>query len=129
MYWFTDLKKVLREHYDPAFPEDTVGFLRGSRNPAVWRSMDEDPRSASQMIILGNRRPSSAQWDRAGVGHRGEEHEIKIDMLTGFIILYGGFMVDRPWGQISVFTKDAQTLGFPGALRSFERNYCPPSRY
>lgn len=116
---FNQLRQVLSPFY---LRDDTqiVGYLRGSDSPAVWRSMENTGRA--QMKILGNQEPTAAQWDAAGVGHRsGATSAIKFPDLQGFIILYGGFMVDRPWGKIFVESRDASEIGFRGTLEHFER--------
>lgn len=78
------------------------------------------------MIVLGNRPPTAEDWGHAGVGQRnGEQHEIKLDDLAGFIVLYGGFP-RRPWGHIVVPDDDVRTYGFPGSLRSWKTNFRPP---
>ena len=122
MNWFNQLRQVLAAYYPAGQPMDVVGYLQGSANPMVWRTMT--PRH--QMIILGSVPPSHEEWVAAGVAHRGEIQTIRLAMLNGFIILYGGFML-RPWGSIHTTSQDALTLGFPGSLDSWRRNYRPPS--
>ncbi len=117
---FNQLRQVLHPFYHREEPP-VVGYLRGSVSAGVWRSMHEKGRT--QMLILGNRAPTREQWEAAGVGHRlGDTREVKFPDLQGFIILFGGFMVDRPWGKICAATQDASELGFPGALRDFKRH-------
>lgn len=113
----------LRQVLSPFYLRDeppVVGYLRGSVSAGVWRSMNNSGRP--QMMILGNQEPTAVQWDAAGVGHRlGETRAVKFPDLQGFIVLYGGFMVDRPWGKILTDSQDASELGFPGTLRDFKR--------
>ena len=79
------------------------------------------------MLILGNTEPTVAEWSAAGVEQRGETQEILFAMLSGFIVLYGGFVL-RPWGQIHANSADASAIGFPASLASWRRNYAPPRR-
>ena len=123
MTWIIQMKSTLRDHYDPARDESIVGFLRGTGNPAIWRSMHGA--GSGQMIILGNRPPSNEDWIAAGVAQRGTEVTVTTPMLLGFMVLYGGFMF-RPWGHIVVPNSDVLTYGFPGSLQSWQRNYKPP---
>lgn len=123
MQWITQLKEALRDHYDPARNEDIVGYLRGTGSAAAWRQMDEAGRG--QMIVLGNRPPTEEEWVAAGVAQRVGEVTVTSAMLKGFMILYGGFMY-RPWGHIVVPNEDVRTLGFPGSLGSWRRNYMAP---
>lgn len=117
--WFYELKKCLQEYYLPNEPP-VVGWLCGSNSPAVWRQMDEA--GSGQMVILGNKEPTLQEWQAAGVAHRlHEKKSITLPELTGFIILYGGF-VYRPWGHIVPQSEDALKLGFPGSLKSWENN-------
>lgn len=121
MAWFDDLKRTLADQYDPALPANIVGWLQGSASPSVWRSMIQQ-RNRHQMIILGNREPTREEWGHAGVAGRDMPCAVTIDIMTGFIVLYGGYMLQRPWGSIYPVSNDALTIGFPGALRSWERN-------
>jgi hypothetical protein len=117
---FSQLRRVLLPFYLPEFPP-VVGYLRGSISAGVWKNM-ADKKNRRQMMILGNQEPTEVQWKAAGVGHRrGETKAVKFPDLHGFIVLYGGFMVDRPWGSICIESKDASEIGFPGTLRDFER--------
>ncbi|MBT0956758.1 hypothetical protein IV417_05130 [Alphaproteobacteria bacterium KMM 3653] len=123
MDWMEQMRQVLRGHYDPAGPADVIGYLRGSADPGVWRQMERT--GSGQMIILGNRPPSQREWAAAGVAQRGGEVVVTRAMLNGFMVLYGGFMI-RPWGHIVVPDHDVRTLGFPGSLASWTRNYIAP---
>lgn len=124
MSWIAQMKGVLGAHYDVAGDQSILGYYRGTAGPAVWRAMDQA--GSGQMIILGNRPPTKEEWDAAGVGQRGgQEVIVKTHQMSGFIILYGGFMY-RPWGHIVEMDNDALTLGFPGALRSWKANFMPP---
>lgn len=122
MSWFDDLKKTLPAYYPVGSQLDVVGYLRGSLDPGVWRSMENTGRQ--QMLILGAKPPSQEDWVAAGVAQRGTDQVVKFVALTGFIVLYGGF-VRRPWGKIFV----SDTLGlaqFPKDLQTWTRNYLPP---
>jgi hypothetical protein len=121
MAWFDELKNALPGYYSK---NDTiVGYLRGNSTAAEWRSMERQ--GYQQMIILGSTPPTQAQWVAAGVAGRGTQSTIQISQLTGFIILYGGFML-RPWGKIFELDNDALTIGFPSSLQSWQRNYTAP---
>jgi hypothetical protein len=104
MDWFSQLRTVLADYYPQAGPQDIVGYLRGSRDPAVWRSMIQSGRE--QMIILGSVPPTDEEWAAAGVANRGSVQTIRFNDLWTFIITYGGFMVTRPWGKISTLTTE-----------------------
>ncbi len=125
MTWFPQLRQVLPGYYNPAQPADIVGYLRGNGSAVQWRQMANAVPPHHQMLILGNFEPSAEEWTAAGVAQRGTQFTITINMLTSFIVLYGGFML-RPWGQIHIATQDALNLGFPGSLRSWRANYAPP---
>jgi len=125
MHWFDQLRQALAAYYPAGQPADIVGYLQGSANPMVWRSMALGDRPRYQMIILGSVAPSHEEWVAAGVAQRGEIQAIRLGTLNGFIVLYGGFML-RPWGSIHTMSQDAQTIYFPGALDSWRRNYRPP---
>ncbi|MEZ5084541.1 MAG: hypothetical protein R2750_14020 [Bacteroidales bacterium] len=118
--WFSQLKKCLKDFYPPENPNNIVGYLRGTNSTATWSTMART-RSA-QSIILGNVKPTEAEWQAAGVGERtGEEKKITIDQLNGFIILYDGFMVSRPWGKIFPIDDECVNIGFPGSIKSWGR--------
>jgi hypothetical protein len=104
MDWFQQLRAVLADYYPAAGPQDIVGYLRGSSNPKVWRSMTQTGRE--QMLILGSVPPTDQEWAAAGVAGRGDVQTIRFDDLRTFIITYGGFMVTRPWGKISILSAD-----------------------
>ncbi|MEM9224406.1 MAG: hypothetical protein AAGB11_18680 [Pseudomonadota bacterium] len=124
MSWVQQMKAVLAGHYDPTVDASILGYYRGSSGAGVWKDMAAH--GSGQMVILGNRPPTKEEWDAAGVGQRGgQDVVLKTHMLSGFIILYGGFMY-RPWGHIAEMSQDALTLGFPGSLRSWKANYMPP---
>ncbi len=120
MAWFAQLKETLARYYPADRPADIVGYLKGSTSPTVWMHM-EKLQNRNQMIILGSVEPSAKEWSAAGVEERGLSQEIKIGMLDGFIILYGGF-VYRPWGKITIKDDDCLKYGFPGSLRSWKTN-------
>ncbi len=120
MEWFPQLKAALPNYYLASRPANIVGYLKGSDDPNIWRSMERD-QNRNQMIVLGNTEPSDEDWVAAGVRDRGPSKVITIDKLAGFIILYGGFM-RRPWGKIFITDSDAETIGFPAALNSWRRN-------
>jgi hypothetical protein len=115
------MRAVLAAYYLPGRPADLVGYLRGNGSPGQWRSMASANPPHHQMLILGNTEPTNEEWTAAGVGQRGARFAITTGMLSGFIILYGGFML-RPWGQIHIADNDARTIGFPAALRHWETN-------
>lgn len=125
MAWFDDLKRCLAAHYDAALPSDTVGFLQGSDQPSVWRHMET--RGSGQMIVLGNRPPTPAEWVAAGVARRGMVQEIKLRALDGFFVIYGGFMY-RPWGHIITHTPALEQSLYPASLQSWTYNAMPPRR-
>ena len=104
MSWFEQLRGVLVDYYPQNTLADVVGYLRGSSDPGVWRQMSKKDRE--QMIILGSAPPSDGEWAAAGVAHRDDTRVIHLGDLLGFIITYGGFMVTRPWGKISVLEID-----------------------
>ena len=104
MDWFDQLRDVLSDYYPSSNPQDIVGYLQGSADPKVWRRMSQT--RTEQMIILGNVPPTDAQWAAAGVANRGVVQTIRADDLRTFIITYGGFMVSRPWGKISMLSAD-----------------------
>jgi hypothetical protein len=122
MSWFDQLKQTLPAYYPPAGLPDVVGYLRGSIDPGVWRSMERAGRQ--QMLILGSKPPSAEDWVAAGVATRGADQVVRLVSLTGFLVLYGGFS-RRPWGKI--FVSDAEGLAqFPKDLLTWKRNYVPP---
>ncbi len=123
MSWFDDLKQALPAYYPVTGPPDVVGYLRGSVDPAVWRNM-ETASKRNQMVILGNRPPTADDWVAAGVLQRGADQSVRFPSLTGFIVLYGGF-VRRPWGKIFIVDVDALKQ-FPLDLLQWKRNYTPP---
>jgi hypothetical protein len=123
MQWILQMKAVLRDHYDPALDASIIGFLRGSGSAVAWRTMSQA--GSGQMIILGNRPPTNDDWVAAGVAQRIGNVTVTDEMLSGFMILYGGFMY-RPWGHIVVPNNDVRTIGFPGSLRQWKNNYMPP---
>ena len=125
MSWFDQVKQVLPGYYVAGQPADIVGYLRGSASPAIWRAMQQGNRPRNQMLVLGNREPSREEWIAAGVEQRGEQHVIRFAELTGFIVLYGGFML-RPWGRIHTISPEALTVGFAASLNDWRRNYRPP---
>jgi hypothetical protein len=125
MNWFVQLKHALPAYYPISGPADVVGYLRGSGDPSVWRSMERTSRRY-QMIVLGSLPPTLEDWGAAGVWQRGFDRQVTVrsTMLAGFIVLYGGFN-RRPWGHIC--TADADALKtFPSALASWQANYVPP---
>jgi hypothetical protein len=120
--WFVDLKQALPAYYPAGGPPDVVGYLRGSVDPSVWRSMERSGRQ--QMLILGSKTPALEDWVAAGVAARGTDQVVRLGNLNGFIVLYGGFS-RRPWGKI--FVADAAGLvQFPKDLLTWKRNYAPP---
>ncbi|MGS4946537.1 hypothetical protein ACVDG3_13725 [Meridianimarinicoccus sp. RP-17] len=121
--WFDDLKKVLGDHYSSNHPADVVGYLRGSKQPGVWRVMENAGRG--QMIVLGNRPPTEKEWTAAGVNQRSDQHAIAVTDLAGFRLLYGGFMY-RPWGIIVPDYAEADRY-WPSQLQSWTRNFMPPT--
>ncbi len=123
MHWFERLKNCLALHYDPSFPKDVVGFLQGSQDRNVWLKMAEA--GSGQMLVLGNRPPSSKEWEAAGVAQRHNIQEIKIKDLNGFVIVYGGFMY-RPWGHIVVSTSGIMGDAFSASIQSWTRNFMSP---
>jgi hypothetical protein len=104
MDWFQQLRAALAEFYPMGSPQDVVGYLQGSADPKVWRSMIKGGRE--QMIILGSVPPTDAEWSAAGVAQRGAVQPIRFGDLQTFIITFGGFMVTRPWGKISTLSVD-----------------------
>jgi hypothetical protein len=125
MNWFQQIRQVLQAYYVAGQPEDVVGFLRGNGSPMQWRGMATADPPHNQMLILGNQEPTREEWDAAGVGQRGVQFTVTTGMLTGFIVLYAGFMY-RPWGRIHLIDGDALAIGFPGSLRSWQANATPP---
>jgi hypothetical protein len=125
MDWFAQIRQVLRDYYFPDRPADIVGYLRGNDTPGQWRAMASA--GYYQFLILGNTEPTPEEWVAAGVAQRDSQSTITTGMLSGFIVLYGGFML-RPWGRIHTMSGDALTLGFPGSLRDWRVNYRPPGR-
>jgi len=127
MTWFPQVRQTLAAYYPASQPADIVGYLQGSANPMVWRSMAQGSPARHQMLILGSVPPTQEEWIAAGVAQRQEIQTIRLPALAGLIVLYGGFML-RPWGEIHPASHDALTLGFPAALASWQRNYRPPRR-
>jgi hypothetical protein len=125
MNWFIQLTQALPAYYPPNMPADIVGYLRGSNDPNVWRSM-EKVNSRYQMIILGSSPPTAEDWQAAGVLQRGVGQQVALTItdLTGFIVLYGGFN-RRPWGHICTLDADAIDT-FPRSIANWQRNYLPP---
>jgi len=121
MDWFQQLRQALSAYYVASRPVDIVGYLRGNGTPVQWRQMANAVPPHHQMLILGNVEPSREEWAAAGVAGRGTQFTVTTSMLTGFIVLYGGFML-RPWGQIHLATPDALNIGFKGSLQSWIRN-------
>jgi hypothetical protein len=104
MDWFDQLREVLSDYYPTASPQDIVGYLRGSSDAKIWRRMAQS--RTEQMLILGSVPPTEEQWAAAGVANRGLVQTIRYDDLRTFIITYGGFMVSRPWGKVSILSAD-----------------------
>ena len=123
MAWFDDLKRALPGYYPAGTGADIVGYLKGSSSAAVWRQMATGS-GRHQMLVLGSKEPTKADWVAAGVDDRGLSQTVKFSMLQGFIVLYGGFPT-RPWGQIHAATPDA-IAGFPASLATWKRNYLKP---
>jgi hypothetical protein len=121
--WFDDIKRALSAYYQPG-TTDVVGYLRGSKDPNVWRSM-EQTQNRNQMILLGSKPPTAQDWAAAGVAQRGADQTITIRDLAGFIVLYGGFN-RRPWGKIFILDDEA-LAHFPGQVASWKGNYRPPT--
>jgi len=103
MDWFEQLRAALSAYYPPGSPPDVVGYLKGSANFRVWRSMVQG--GHEQMVILGSVPPTDDEWAAAGVAQRRDVQTIRRDDLGTFIITYGGF-VSRPWGKISTAATD-----------------------
>ncbi len=120
MNWFEQLRQALSAYYLPASDRNIVGYLQGSSSPQVWLQM-ANSRSRHQMLILGSEPPTPKEWVSAGVQQRGAIQTIRISDLTGWIVLYGGFML-RPWGELHQADKDALTIGFPGSLQRWRAN-------
>jgi hypothetical protein len=121
MNWFVQLRQALEAYYPPNRPTEIVGYLQGSDNPSVWRSMASEKPARQQMIVLGSIEPTREDWIAAGVAQRQQVREIWLRSLSGMIVLYGGF-VRRPWGKIFIADQDAIKLGFPSSLGSWRRN-------
>ncbi len=119
--WFEQLRAVLHDYYPANQPQDIVGYLRGSKSPEVWRQMRDD-RQRHQMLLLGSVPPTEADWAAAGVAARGTTATVFLRDLNGLIVLYAGFMVTRPWGQIYPLTPEALQHYQTGTLDSFRRN-------
>lgn len=124
MAWFDDIKQVLSAYYPAGGLPNVVGYLRGTKDQNVWRSMERTS-SRNQMIILGSRPPTPQDWSDAGVAQRGADQTITLGDLNGFIVLYGGFP-RRPWGKICVVDADALRF-FPQQIASWRTNYRPPA--
>jgi len=120
MNWFDQLRQALAAYYPAGSDATIVGYLQGSVDPAVWRSM-ETAQNRNQMLILGSLPPTTAEWQAAGVAQRGQVQTVTTTLMAGFIVLYGGFIL-RPWGKIFIMDDDARDIGFPAALRSFRAN-------
>ncbi|MEQ1953493.1 hypothetical protein [Mesorhizobium sp. CN2-181] len=121
MDWFKQLRQALAAYYPASMDESIVGYLQGSDDPSVWRQM-EVTRSRSQMLVLGNQQPTQQEWMNAGVAHRGDVKTIRINALAGWIVLLEGYVPrQRPWGKLVTIDDDALKIGFPGALRSWQR--------
>jgi hypothetical protein len=103
MDWFWRLREALPEFYPEDQPKDIVGYLQGSTDAQVWRTMTKKGREP--MMILGSAEPTPEEWSAAGVAHRNAIHTIRFDDLWGFLITYGGFIM-RPWGRVSGLTPD-----------------------
>jgi hypothetical protein len=128
MDWFMQLRQALPGFYVSGRPPDVAGYLRGNGSPGQWRGMATANPPHHQMLILGNTEPTNEQWIAAGVGQRGGmQFAITRGMLTGFIVLYGGFVM-RPWGQIFVESNDALTIGFPAALQNWRNEAAAAAR-
>ncbi len=119
--WLEQLRTVLRDYYPANQPQDIVGYLRGSKSPEIWRQMRDD-RQRHQMLLLGSVAPTQAEWAAAGVAGRGNTNIVYVRDLTGLIVLYGGFMVTRPWGQIYPYSAEAMQHYQTSTLDSFRRN-------
>jgi len=118
-YWIDQLRAVLSDYYPQDGPADVVGYLRGSPDPNVWRLMLAQ-RQRHQMLILGSLPPSAEEWSAAGVSQRGEVQTIRLNDLSGFIVLYGGAVL-RPWGQIAVLSNEA-LQHYQATIENFRRN-------
>jgi hypothetical protein len=118
---FFDLKQALPAYYPAGGLPDVVGYLGGSIDPSVWRSMEKSGRQ--QMLILGSKTPTLEDWVAAGVAARATDQVVRVGNLSVFIVLYRGFS-RRPWGKI--FIADAAGLvQFPKDLLTRKRNYAP----
>ena len=84
MNWFEQLRTVLKDYYPAGNSPDIVGYLRGSKDPNVWRGM-----RTGQMIVLGSVPPTNAEWAAAGVAGRGEVQTIRLEDMRMFLITYG----------------------------------------
>ncbi|MFZ0707371.1 MAG: hypothetical protein WAM71_17355 [Candidatus Korobacteraceae bacterium] len=118
-YWIDQLRAVLSDYYPQNGPADVVGYLRGSADPNVWRLMLAQ-QQRHQMLILGSLPPSAEEWSAAGVNQRSEVQTIRLNHLSGFIVLYGGAVL-RPWGQIAVLSNEA-LQHYQATIESFRRN-------
>ena len=119
MSWFDRIKTALPQHYTGAHAADIVGYLQGSADPHHWRAMAQT--GSGQMIVLGNAPPTLAEWQAAGVAHRNQPATIRLADLAGLIVIYGGFMVTRPWGHI-VIPDDDTNAYFQNYIDSWQRN-------
>jgi hypothetical protein len=119
MSWFDQIKLALPEYYRSDRPDDIVGYLRGSPDPSVWLGMEGSGRN--QMLLLGNVEPDRQDWEAAGVAQRKDQtHAITFKMLTGFVVLYAGF-IRRPWGRIHVTSSEA-LKNYQTQIGSWKRN-------
>ena len=121
--WFDQLERAIPAYYPPASSSDIVGYLRGDKNPAVWRTM-EQARQRHQMLLLGSIPPTQQDWIDAGVAQRTGEHTIVFNDLWGFIVIPENF-VPRPWGSIHIVSAQA-VQDYPKLLNGWMRGYKPP---
>jgi len=119
-HWFDQLRAVLSDYYPQDGKKDVVGYLRGSKDPNIWRIM-RFQQHKHQMLLLGSEPPTQSEWAAAGVGGRTDTNIVFLGDLDNLIVLYGGFMVTRPWGQIHERTPEA-LQHYQGTIDSFRRN-------
>ena len=122
VYGLDRLREVLSDFYPDDGQADVVGYLKGTADANIWRVMARQ--QPAQMIVLGSVPLTQEEWVAAGKPSRQDPIQtIHTKDLDGFVIIYGGFMVSRPWGKIELVDADAIKYYQSSTIDKF-RNEC-----